>query len=157
MRQIHPAMLGVLSTLLLALGGCASNQLTRSGHLSDYTRLQATADEDVRLFVAPGFDPKAYRAATVDEPRIASGSERLSALSPTQRQELLTHLRSEIQARVDRYPVGAGSAPLRIRAAITDVDSPNRAVNWTTTLLLTPRRAAARWRSRRSMSAAGKP
>jgi hypothetical protein len=65
----------------------------------------------------------------VDAPRIAAGSERLNALSLAQREELLAHLRSEIHARVDRLPFGAGSGPLRLRSVITDVDSPNRAVN----------------------------
>jgi Protein of unknown function (DUF3313) len=142
MQKIRLPTLGILSVLLafasFGFSGCAANQLTRSGQLSDYTQLQRTADEDVQLFVAPGFDAKGLRAALVDEPRISPGSERLSALSEAQRQELLAHLRSEIQARLDRLPVDPGSSPLRIRSAITDVDTPNRVMNVATTLLLTP-------------------
>jgi hypothetical protein len=141
MQKNRLKMFGLSSILLplsLTLCGCAANQLTRSGQLSDYTRLQATADEDVQLFIAPGFEGTGLRAAVVDAPRIAPGSERLNALSQAQRQELLTHLRSEIQARLDRLRDEPGSSPLRIRSAITDVDTPNRAMNVATTLMLTP-------------------
>jgi hypothetical protein len=64
----------------------------------------------------------------------------LRALTPEVREDILTHVDKELFERVQpRSSISlAPGRKLRVRAAISHIETPNRWLNWSTTLLVGP-------------------
>jgi Protein of unknown function (DUF3313) len=119
------------------LGACATSVTKPSGFLSDYSALRPSAFENVALYRAPGFDPGAYGQVRLTPTQVVAPSARLQKLDPELQKELLAQSDKEMNARL-RPGAGGGTRALIVRAAVTDVDTPNRALNVATSLLLGP-------------------
>jgi hypothetical protein len=114
---------------------CATSVTRPSGFLSDYNALRPSAFDNVALYRAPGFDPRAYGQVRVTPAQIYGPSARLRELDPELQKEVLTQTDKEMNARLR---AGVGPRALIVRAAVTDVDTPNRALNVATSLLIGP-------------------
>jgi Protein of unknown function (DUF3313) len=121
-----------------ALVCACSTPITKpSGFLSDYKTLSPSAFENVSLYRAPGFDPQVYGLIQMAPTQVQGPSTRLRELDPGLQKEILVHTDKEMASRLI-IGVRSGTKTLMVRAAVTDVDTPNRAVNVATTLLLGP-------------------
>jgi Protein of unknown function (DUF3313) len=127
--------LSVSASVLLC--ACATSVEKPSGFLSDYNALRPSALENVALYRAPGFDPDAYGQVRLTPTQIYGPSARLRKLDPELQKEVLAQADKEMNARL-LAGAGGGTKALIVRAAITDVDTPNRALNVATSLLLGP-------------------
>jgi Protein of unknown function (DUF3313) len=127
--------LAVGATVLLC--ACSTPATKPSGFLADYKTLSPSAFENVSLYRAPGFDPQTYGQVQMTPTHVHGPSTRLRELDPELQKEILTHADKEMASRL-LIGVRSGTKTLMVRAAVTDVDTPNRAVNVATTLLLGP-------------------
>jgi Protein of unknown function (DUF3313) len=116
---------------------CSTPVTKPAGFLSDYKTLSPSAFENVSLYRAPGFDPQTYGQVQMIPTQVHGSSARLRELDPVLQKEILTHTDKEMASRL-LIGVRSGTKTLMVRAAVTDVDTPNRAVNVATTLLLGP-------------------
>ena len=128
----------LLAGLTATLSGCASNGMTRSGFLGDYDVLGKTKYENVLLFKAPGFEPSRYREILVEDAQVVTATGRIGGLEAEQVRELLDHVNSELRHLQTKSEAPASSGRIRVRVAITTIETPNRAVNTLTTLLVGP-------------------
>lgn len=132
-----------LNAMLVAstvLAGCQLPPQRHSGFMADYARLQTSEYENVRLYRAAGFDRQRYARVVLEPTRIVGDTPELKALTPDLKREILSHVDAELKQRV-KVETGArpaGGGTLRVRAAIGDIETPNRALNIATTLLLGP-------------------
>jgi Protein of unknown function (DUF3313) len=127
--------LPVIASVLLC--ACATPVTRPSGFLSDYKALRPSAFENLALYRAPGFDPGAYGQVRLTPAQVHGPSARLRELDSASQKEVVAHVDKEMNSRL-RAGDGGGSRALVVRAAVTDVDTPNRALNVATTLLLGP-------------------
>jgi hypothetical protein len=127
-----------LASVAVLASGCASNQLTQSGHLADYRKLKSSGDPAVQLYVSDRFDERSYGRVEFEAPTIRGKTQRLDELTPDVRQSLLDHLSQTLKERVAVLPRHQGNRSVLIRAAITDVDLPNRLLNVLTTFAIGP-------------------
>ena len=116
---------------------CSTPVAKPSGFLSDYKALSPSAFENVSLYRAAGFNPQMYGQVQMTPTQVHGPSTRLRELDPGQQKEILTHADKEMASRL-LIGVPSGTKRLMVRAAVTDVDKPNRVVNVATTLLLGP-------------------
>ena len=112
--------------------------MTRSGFLGDYDVLGKTKYENVLLFKAPGFEPSRYREILVEDAQVVTATGRIGGLEAEQVRELLDHVNSELRHLQTKSEAPASSGRIRVRVAITTIETPNRAVNTLTTLLVGP-------------------
>ena len=136
--SISPARLLLVLSLAATLSGCASNGMTRSAFLGNYDALEKTKYENVLLFKAPGFEPRHYREIVVEGAQIVTGTGRIDGLDSEQVRELLDHVNSELRHLQTKSEAPSSSGRIRVRVAITAIETPNRAVNTLTTLLVGP-------------------
>jgi len=130
---------GIFFCVAGALSGCATNSMTRSGFLGDYEKLSPTRYENVLMYRAAGFEPKRYAAVVVEDAQIKTASGRIDGLDDAQQREVLDHVTSELKRQEGKSPAPPGGAgQVRVRVAVTELQTPNRAVNAMTTLLVGP-------------------
>ncbi|HAT4519961.1 TPA: DUF3313 domain-containing protein [Serratia marcescens] len=121
------------------LSGCATNGMTRSGFLGDYDALSSTRYDNVLLYRATGFEPERYAEIVVDNAMIKTASGGIDGLDKTQQKEVLGYINSELQRQESKAVVTPGATGrVRVRVAITELETPNRVVNAFTTLLIGP-------------------
>lgn len=123
---------------LALLAGCAAGPAPRSGFLSDYSALEKVRKSDSLLEQRPpaGFNARAYRAVSIEEPRIL-----VDGLGEADRAQLAAAFREALVERLDgRLPLvdQPGPGVLHVRAAIVSARRANIAVNVVTGLLGTP-------------------
>ena len=85
-----------------------------------------------------GFEPKRYAAVVVEEAQIKTASGRIDGLDDAQQREVLDHVTSELKRQEGKVPPPGGAGQVRVRVAVTELQTPNRAVNAMTTLLVGP-------------------
>jgi hypothetical protein len=122
-----------------ALSGCATNGMTRSGFLDTYETLAPTRYKHVLMFREPGFEPGRYAEIVVEHPQIKTSSGRIDGLDDAQQREVLDYVDTELHRQVSKMPAAAGAAGrIRLRVAVTELQTPNRMVNAMTLLLVGP-------------------
>ena len=117
--------------------GCATTTTAPAGFLSDYAALRPSQFDNVALYRDPAFDPRNYGQVVITPTRMHGASSRLRELSPELRAEVLAHIDQEITTRTKPL-AGAAASALRVRAAVTDVDTPNRVVNVLSSVVIGP-------------------
>jgi hypothetical protein len=127
---------------VLQLSGCATqsnlkNRDVSTGLLFDYSKLKPTQIENYSLYRADQFNRAAYAAVITASPIVSSKSSNIQKLSSDMQSELLNQVESETKALILKSSV-VGSKALIFRAAVIDVETPNRALNVLTTLLIGP-------------------
>ena len=130
---------------LIVLNGCATNKITNSGFLDDYSTLKPNGEEPMHSFVAPHFDRTSYTKFSIQSPVVAVSNERLANLTPDLKKELADYLVGEFEMQFaplrrtnENNNVQGKMKEISIRSSITDFDSPNRLVNVAATVLLGP-------------------
>jgi hypothetical protein len=130
---------GLFLCIAGALSGCATNGMTRSGFLDTYETLLPTRYKHVLMFREPGFEPGRYAEVVVEHPLIKTSSGRIDGLDDAQQREVLDYVDTELHRQVSKMPAAAGAAGrLRLRVAVTELQTPNRMVNAMTLLLVGP-------------------
>lgn len=81
---------------------------------------------------------KRYAAVVVEEAQIKTASGRIDGLDDAQQREVLDHVTSELKRQEGKSPAPGGAGQVRVRVAVTELQTPNRAVNAMTTLLVGP-------------------
>ena len=143
----------VVISLILSLAGCAANQTTHTGYLGDYAALVSGSDSKTAVYLRPGLTPGDFKQLSVDMVAFAGSSPRVAGLSDEERNTLKSHLMQSLQ-RVMSPAEPASSTPstpppgstqtavpprsARLRAAITDFDAPNVAMNVVMAVVLIP-------------------
>ena len=85
-----------------------------------------------------GFEPKRYAAVVVEEAQIKTASGRIDGLDDAQQREVLDHVTSELKRQEGKSPAPRWRGTGSVRVAVTELQTPNRAVNAMTTLLVGP-------------------
>jgi len=130
---------GLLLCIAGVLSGCATNGMTRSGFLDTYETLAPTRYEHVLMFREPGFDPGRYAEVVVEHPLIKTSTGRIEGLDDAQQREVLDYVDTELHRQVSKIPAAPGAAGrVRLRVAVTELQTPNRMVNAMTLLLVGP-------------------
>lgn len=130
---------GFFLCIASVLSGCATNGMTKSGFLGDYDALSPTKYKNVLLYRATGFEPERYAEIVVADAIIKTASGRIDGLDKTQQREVLDYIDSELRHQVSKSVVTPGGmGRVRVRVAITELETPNRTVNAFTTLLVGP-------------------
>ncbi|MFJ1467367.1 DUF3313 family protein [Massilia orientalis] len=130
---------GLFLCIAGALSGCATNGMTRSGFLDTYETLAPTRYKHVLMFREPGFDPGRYAEVVVEHPLIKTSSGRIEGLDDAQQREVLDYVDTELHRQVSKIPAAPGAAGrVRLRVAVTELQTPNRMVNAITLLLVGP-------------------
>ena len=123
-RLLWPLLLcGALSA------GCASTsstELTQSGFLSDYSKLQPDPDDpSARLYVRSGVDWRQYQKVLLEPIRVwVKDDADYKGVDPTELKALTDHFQQAlVRALEPTYPVVSQPGPgvLRVRVAITDL------------------------------------
>ena len=140
-------------SLFLCLTGCAANQTTHTGYLGEYAGLVSGSDSKTALYLRPGLTPGDFTQLSVDMVAIAGSSPRVAGLSEVERVVLQSHLMQSLMRVMlpaasasttpAALPSGAAQTPApsrhaRVRAAITDFDAPNVAMNVVMAVVLIP-------------------
>jgi hypothetical protein len=127
-----------LPGLVSFLCGCATERVTHSGFLSDYSQLapaHGNARDMVRL-PPPGLDLSRYAGVVIDPPKILA-----PGLTDAQRRRLSFDLTDSLSVEFAAHlPVTTAHGPgiLRVRTAITDVHQANVKQNVATLLFIPP-------------------
>lgn len=130
---------GLLLCMAIALPGCATNGMTRTEFLGNQEQLLPTRYDNVLMYRAPGFEPRRYAAVVVEDALIKTDSGRIGGLDDGQQREVLEHVSRELQRKESKPPALPGaSGSVRVRVAVTELQTPNRAVNALTTLMVGP-------------------
>jgi Protein of unknown function (DUF3313) len=127
----------LLFALALALSACTTLSPNRPVFLPAAIVLKSTEVENFFVYRSPNFDIANYRSLRASAAQIYAPSARLIELDPKLQNELL----QEIDQKVASQLVNAtdlGTRTLVLRIALTDVATPNRALNVVTTLLIGP-------------------
>jgi hypothetical protein len=124
--------------LLSVLCGCASETVTHSGFLSDYSQLAPTQGNDKYLVRLPpaGLDLTHYKGVVIDPPKILA-----PGLTDEQRRRLSSDLTNALSMGfADHLPITSVRGPgiLCVRTAVTDVHQANVTLNVATMLILPP-------------------
>ena len=102
-------------------------------------RLRVIADTIRERTDVPRSDSsKRYAAVVVEEAQIKTASGRIDGLDDAQQREVLNHVTSELKRQEGKVPPPGGAGQVRVRVAVTELQTPNRAVNAMTTLLVGP-------------------
>ena len=130
---------GLSLCIVGALSGCATNGMTRSGFLDTYDTLAPTRYEHVLMFREPGFLPTRYAEVVVEHPSIKTSTGRIEGLDDAQQREVLDYVDTELHRQASKIPAAAGATGrVRLRVAVTELQTPNRMVNAMTLLLVGP-------------------
>lgn len=141
LTRITNHRLVVTAGLIFALGlcsplgvGCASNKPTKpSGFLKDYSGMNPVPEDPSMLYgEKPNVNWKKYTRLMIDPVVVYRAPKAKKAAKPEELQKLADYFRNEaITTLKDAYPVVDKPAPdvMRIRAAITDLDSANPWLN----------------------------
>ncbi len=121
-------------TSLLSLGCRQAQTVTTSGFMHDYSQLEPwEGDENTLVYEKPGVDWKQYKRLMIDPIEVHYHPMNKSRkVKPEELVKLTDFFHARlVKAVEDGYPVTNTPAPdvLRIRAAITDIDPTNTAVN----------------------------
>ncbi len=130
----------------LFIGACTTTQIRPSGFLSTYDNLKPTETGDLSIYRAPGFELSNFSSIRMVPTVIHTPTERLSDLDPQLQQQVIELIDDQIVLRLTQAKVQPGSEDkalaanrvLVIRAALTDVQTPNRALNILTSLAIAP-------------------
>ncbi len=148
MNKLRPSSASVARlvgvSLISCLAGCAANQTTHTGYLSDYAGLVPGSDNKTAVYLRPGLTSGDFTQLSVDMIAFAGSSPRVAALSDDERMALKSHLMQGLRRVMS--PAASASTALtaaqprqaRVRAAITDFDAPNVAMNVVMALVLVP-------------------
>jgi Protein of unknown function (DUF3313) len=131
----------LLIVITISLGACALPLAPRSEFMSNLVILKASEFENVALYREPGFDPADYETRRVAPALMLAPAERLRDLAQVQQQEILAAIDNEIALRFIPRLKGETSNNLKvliIQAVLTDVQTPNRALNVFSTFFLMP-------------------
>ena len=91
------------------------------------------------MFREPGFDPGRYAEVVVEHPLFKTSSGRIEGLDDAQQREVLDYVDTELHRQVSKIPAAPGAAGrVRLRVAVTELQTPNRMVNAITLLLVGP-------------------
>lgn len=120
------------------ISGCATNGMTRSPFLGDREILVPTQFENVLLYRAPGFSWGCCTEVVVDDALVATNSGVITGLDAEQQREILGYTSAELRSYFAASLATSASDRIRIRVAITELQTPNRSVNALTTLLVGP-------------------
>ncbi len=137
-RPISLIHLVLMVGLATTLSGCASNGMTRSAFLGDHDALKKTKYENVLLFKAPGFEPSNYKEIVVEDALVVAENGQVKGLDVEQQREVLEYINSELRSLQATSETPGASGLVRVRVAISEIETPNRAVNALTTLLVGP-------------------
>jgi hypothetical protein len=130
---------GLFLCIAGALAGCATNGMTRSGFLDTYETLAPTRYKHVLMFREARFEPGRYAEVVVEHPSIKTSSGRIEGLDDAQQREVLEYVETELRRQTSKMPAATGAAGrLRLRVAVTELQTPNRMVNAMTLLLVGP-------------------
>jgi hypothetical protein len=130
---------GLFLCIAGALSGCATNGMTRSGFLDTYETLSPTRYKHVLMFREPGFEPGRYAEVVVEHPLVKTSTGRIEGLDDAQQREVLDYVDTELHRQVSKIPAAPGAAGrVRLRVAVTDLQTPNRIINAMTLLLVGP-------------------
>jgi Protein of unknown function (DUF3313) len=126
-----------ISVFVLALSACSTLTPHQSGFLPADVALKSTDDDNVLVFRAPNLDLSNYGPMRALAAQIYSPTVRLIELDSMLQKELL----EEIDLKTTLQLVNItklGTRPLVLRIVLTDVATPNRALNVFTSLLIGP-------------------
>lgn len=138
MKLTSFASIGVLIVSATLVVGCATNSMTRSGFLGDYQALERTRFDNVLMYREPGFNPSRYSEILIEEVVVSSPSGHIDGLDAEQQREVLGHVANELRHYVGASRAEKAAGSVRLRVAVTDIETPNRAVNVLTTLIVGP-------------------
>jgi Protein of unknown function (DUF3313) len=125
------------STITLALSACSTLIPNQSGFVPPNIGLKSTEVENFLVYKAPNFDLGNYGQLRALPSEIYAPSARLIDLETSLQKELLQEIDLKVAAQlVDVTKLGTRTLVLRI--ALTDVATPNRALNVVTSLLIGP-------------------
>ncbi len=127
----------ILSALALALGACTALTPNQSGFLPAEVVLKPTAVENFLVYRPNYFDLSLYGTTRALAAQVYSQSARLIELDPSLQKELLQEIDLKTTAKLVNVSKG-GKGTLVLRIALTDVATPNRALNVFTSLLVGP-------------------
>ncbi|HHM5529108.1 TPA: DUF3313 family protein [Pseudomonas aeruginosa] len=112
--------------------------MTRSPFLGDHEMLVPTQFENVLLYRAPGFNWGCCTEVVVEDALVATNLGVIKGLDAEQQREILLYTTAELRSHIATPRVTSASDRVRVRVAITELQTPNRAVNALTTLLVGP-------------------
>lgn len=144
MKQISAACTGLLILLCCILGGCAPTSQTstgaHSGFLLNYPSFQPGLPGGVdQVYTKPGMDLSRYRRVMVDEVQfyLKQGAAAQGIQASELRELADTCHKSLFAALGNVYPLVTEPGPdvLRIRLALTDIETSNPARNAISTVL----------------------
>lgn len=126
----------VIAALFSVSGACRSVDVTRSGFLSDYERLERAPDERARQhFVDGQADWSRYTQIVLEPLAIQLQESSLDTLSEEQAQTLRSHYRRFLRDAVGgelRVVKEPAPSTIVVRSALTEVDTVIAPLNWVT-------------------------
>ncbi len=141
MKTTRTLMIGALLLVCGTLVGCASTpKETPSGFLQNYPQFQPGPSDGVdQLYTKPGMDLSKYRRIMVDEAQFyLKKSAAEQGIQASELKELSdTFHRAIFEALGNAYPLVTepGADVLRIRLAVTNIETSNPAMSGITTVL----------------------
>ncbi|ADW17401.1 hypothetical protein Despr_1236 [Desulfobulbus propionicus DSM 2032] len=141
MKTTRTLMIGALLLVCGMLVGCASTpKETPSGFLQNYPQFQPGPSDGVdQLYTKPGMDLSKYRRIMVDEAQFyLKKSAAEQGIQASELKELSdTFHRAIFEALGNAYPLVTepGADVLRIRLAVTNIETSNPAMSGITTVL----------------------
>jgi hypothetical protein len=127
----------IIGALALALNACSTLTPNQSGFLPADVVLKQTEVENFLVYRAPNFDLTKYGPLRASAAQIYAPSARLIELDPKLQNELLQEIDQKVASQLVNI-TNLGTRTLVLRIALTDVATPNRALNAVTTLLIGP-------------------
>lgn len=126
----------------VALSGCAHLTTTQSGFLSDYSRLKPAPDKSRQLvFAQPDWKPADYSRVVLEPSVVRLAAKDEKKITPKEAMELTAYCDSALKKAIGaQRTIATEDAPgtLRVRAAVTGVDTSSPALNVVTGVLLWP-------------------
>jgi Protein of unknown function (DUF3313) len=127
----------IISALAIALSACSTLTPNQSGFLPADIVLKPTEVENFLVYRPTNFDLSLYGITRAVAAQVYSQSARLIELDPSLQKELLQEIDLKTTAKLLNVSKG-GKGTLVLRIALTDVATPNRALNVVTSLLVGP-------------------
>lgn len=126
--------------LFFSLVACTSLPQRQAGFLMDYSILEPSSYDNILIYRALDFDPHEYNKIQIEPSIMYVAPKQLVDLTPEIQQEILGYVDAQLEKRV-RVQSSAnllGKRELRVRAAISEIVTPNRALNVISSLLIGP-------------------
>jgi Protein of unknown function (DUF3313) len=127
----------LLSACALALSACSTLTPNQSGFLPADIVLRSTDVENFLVYRAPNFELSSYAPMRALAAQVYSPSVRLIELDPKLQKELLQEIDLKTTSQLVNL-TNLGTRTIVLRIALTDVATPNRALNVVTSLLIGP-------------------